>query len=797
MARPAKNSIVRRFRLSILATAAIAVCVSGAFVIVAEYFVARDSFVDNVSGLSDVIGFNLRASLAFDMPSDAHTILASLATVPSVRRGVAFRVDGTPLAMYASSDANDTSFSAEVHQLHADSQFEPAIRLAGRGLIRIAPIVSDGERIGSLAIEASLEEIYERLQFEAVSLLLIVLVAMLLASFAGNVMQQSITKPIQELAAGMRQVSGSRRYVQLERRSDDEIGGLVEGFNAMSAEIEARDQLLADANDELEQQVRDRTHELESTNRELSATIKAVGRERDRAEEANRAKSVFLATMSHEIRTPMNEMLGNTELLLNEPLGAHAREYGEIAYRSGEALLDLINDVLDFSRIEAGHLELAEGPFDLSRLIEQLAASLQPTIEGKGVALVLDLDAPPERLVLGDDGRLRQVLCNLISNAAKFTEEGSVRVSLRIVPLAGETLRARIEVQDSGIGIAPADQGRIFERFAQADGSWTRSFGGTGLGLAICKELIERMGGEIGVRSDGASGSTFWLSLVLSYSNELVDNDDADEPTFDGFDNETGCRVLVVDDTDINRDMARRMLDKFGCHVEVASDGQQAVECVAREQFDLILMDCQMPVMDGFRAARRIRIAESESSRPRCYIAALTANAIKGDRERCIKAGMDDYIPKPFKLADLRQVVQRVLNKGTQSDAQLVVRDLGAEQQVLDPAALAQIRALQSDPSERLLEQYVESFRESAPALLEQADDALSRGDAAVLAYAAHSLKGNCSSLGANNATATARALEELARRGDLSGALKALSQVRAELRHVEVALAEQLETVI
>ena len=158
---------------------------------------------------------------------------------------------------------------------------------------------------------------------------------------------------------------------------------------------------------------------------------------------------------------------------------------------------------------------------------------------------------------------------------------------------------------------------------------------------------------------------------------------------------------------------------------------------------------------------------------------------------------MDDYIPKPFKLADLRQVVQRVLNKGTQSDAQLVVRDLGAEQQVLDPAALAQIRALQSDPSERLLEQYVESFRESAPALLEQADDALSRGDAAVLAYAAHSLKGNCSSLGANNATATARALEELARRGDLSGALKALSQVRAELRHVEVALAEQLETVI
>ncbi len=797
-----RRSILRRFRFSILATAVIAVLVSGSFVIVTEYFVDRDAFRENVAGLGKVVAYNLHASLAFDDSSDAQNTLASLATMPAVRGAVVLRSDGTPLATYTGPDP--AGYDPQIAELLRQQlrQGPVAIRTepARHRLLHLAPIVADGELLGAIAIDASLEEIHQRLAVKAIAMASFVLVATIVAFFVGNAIQRSVTQPIQELYAGMREVTTTKRYdVHLERRNHDEIGSLVDGFNAMLAEIAARDQRLAEANEGLERQVHERTAELEAANRELSATVREVERARDKAQAANRAKSAFLATMSHEIRTPINGMLGNTELLLNEALGERARQYGEVAYRSGEALLEIINDILDFSRIEAGELELVDRPFDIARLIEDLAATFAPTIAQKGLELVVDSSPAPDRLVVGDEGRLRQVLSNLLANSVKFTERGSIRVSLRLEDLPGERQRARFEVEDTGIGIHAADQQRIFERFAQADGSWERSFGGTGLGLAICRELVQRMGGEIGVRSSPGGGSTFWFTVMIERGPATAEGElrpretpKPAEPTVGAGD----CRALVVDDTEINRNLAQRMLQKIGCVVEVAANGEEALECCSHTQFDLILMDCQMPVMDGFRAVRWVRRIEADEGRPRSYVAALTANATKGDRERCLAAGMDDYLAKPFRLEDLQEIVLRALEKSANR------REVRAEgigeaapdaAPVLDPEAVAQIRDLESEGNVGIFERYVEAFCRSAPDFLAQARAAVEAEEGDALVFAAHSLKGESAALGARALAAAARSLEEAGRSGDLAACGDLLDRAERELARVLVAVREML----
>ncbi|MDJ0848186.1 MAG: ATP-binding protein [Myxococcota bacterium] len=797
-----RRSILRRFRLSILATALIAVLVSGSFVIVTEYFVYRDSFRENVEGLGKVVGYNMHASLAFDDPSDAQKTLASLATVPAVRGGVVLRADGTALASYTGPDPGgyDPQIAEVLRLLLRDGPVATRTEFDGQRLLHVAPIVWDGEVLGGIAIDASLEEIHKRLAVKTVAMASFILVATIVAFFAGNAIQRSITQPIQELYAGMREVTTTRRYnVHLERRNNDEIGSLVDGFNAMLAEIAARDHRLAEANEGLEREVQKRTGELEAANRELSETVREVERARDTAQAANRAKSAFLATMSHEIRTPINGMLGNTELLLDEELGGRARQYGEIAYRSGEALLEIVNDILDFSRIEAGELELVHRPFDIAELLEELGASFGPTIGQKGLQLVIDTGAARDRLVVGDEGRLRQVLSNLLTNSVKFTERGTIRVSLSLEDLPEDRKRARFEVEDTGIGIAEGDRERIFERFAQADGSWERPFGGTGLGLAICRELVQRMGGEIGVRSTPGAGSTFWFTVLVADAAaadggraSARESPKPPAPTVGARD----CHALVVDDTEINRNLAHQMLEKIGCVVDVAANGREALERCAGTEFDLVLMDCQMPVMDGFRAVRGLRELEAGEGRARAYVAALTANATKGDRERCLEAGMDDYLAKPFRLEGLRRIVLRAISK---SEARREDPDdaggSGADAtQVLDPEAIAEIRALESDDNVRILERYAEAFMASAPDLLCRARAAVEGGDGEGLAFAAHSLKGESAALGASRLAEAARALEEAGRRGRLEGSEECLVRAERELDRVLVAVREMLE---
>lgn len=614
-----------------------------------------NGFVDRKIGsletISHILKVNTEASLRFDDANTAKQYLDSFESEVDIARVCLFTAERQLFAQFV----RDSDWPQDLRPVEPGPHWQEGQLYYG------ADILSDSKIIGHILIEmdtASIDAAFRERLWTTFGLLA---AGLLLSGFLAWRMQKPIAAPIQELANVSRKVAANQDFsLRVSKAGGDEVGSLVESFNAMLEALRERDEKLLRSNSNLEKIVAERTEDLNQRNLALKDAINA-------ANAANEAKNQFLATTSHELRTPLNPIIGYVDKLLFEKQTNDEKRELEIIKLSAESLLRLIDDILDFSRIEQGEIRLDHEEIDLQKFCRDTVYLMNPQAEEKGLKLSYEhrfegespFEAKP--IVLSDEGRLKQIILNFVGNAIKFTNKGSVSVFSEIKRESGIDW-LRIDIQDTGIGIAKEDKKKLFRPFSQIDSGHNRKYGGMGLGLAISSKLATALRGSIGCESEEGNGSRFWIRIPIELRvNEFEDVDPTPSNAFH-LKRGTGS-VLLVEDESVNRELGVVLLDSIGYQPVCAKDGYQALKLAEEQDFDLILLDIRMPGIDGFEVAKRLR--ERELNGKQTPIIAVSAHVMPRDQERCLAAGMNDSLRKPLNLQALSKAMDKWLGSRT------------------------------------------------------------------------------------------------------------------------------------